>query len=166
MSLTITQQQQLRTDITVTRSLTVYQGQTLLQWWNGGADGVLASFYNQIASPASPIWRPDLGVDELKDAIVWADYVALTPNGSLKQAAYLALTQGNVINATKQGIRDAFVSIFGNGSASLTAMTAIAMRNGTYLETLLASAAVQGAKVSEVYGLRIIDVDISNTRLA
>lgn len=159
-----TQLQSLKTDATVTHAAVVYDGQTLLDRWNDNDTSILP-YYNALANPTVLIWRPDITVDEAKEVVVWADFSALTPNGVARQNTYLALTQGGVINATKQTVRDAFVSIFGGGSASLTALTNLAQVSGTNLEALLAGATVQGAKVTQVYGYELTSSDVAAARL-
>jgi hypothetical protein len=113
----------------------------------------IADAYNATASPAVLLWRPDIGVDELRGAVVWSDFVALT---TVRQQAYLALTQGVTIDATKASVRGAFAAIFGAGSASLTALTALAQRPATRLEALFTVAVV-----SSMYGQRLTPQDVA-----
>lgn len=112
----------------------------------------IALWYNTLVTPPVLVWRPEVGVDELKNGVVWADYVALTPNGTLKQAAYLALTQGLLLDLTKQSIRDALSFIFGAGSATFATLSTTLRVPCTAFQNLFAGAVVQGAKVSTMYG--------------
>lgn len=130
------------------------------------ADGAqaIANAYNDLATPAANLWRPDIGVDEAKKAIVWVDYAALSPNGTAKQNTYLALTQGGVLDATVQGIRDAFTTIFGGGSASLTALVALAKRPASRAELLFATGPVSGAYITAIYGQQLTYQDVQAAR--
>ena len=161
MSLTTAQLQALQTDATVTNAATVYQGETLGARW-AASDTAPLAYYNSLST--TPIWRKN-SIDALMVAVVWADYVALTPNGSLKQSAFLAMTQGTELDFQLQSIRDAIQAIFGVGSATLTNLLAVAKRNGTQLEILLASAVVQGARVSQVYEYQLQAADVAAARL-
>lgn len=55
----------LKEDITVTRAAVLYDGLTLLQWWDLGDDGKLAAFYNQPAEPAFYAWQTAVEVAPL-----------------------------------------------------------------------------------------------------
>jgi hypothetical protein len=155
----------LKTDATVTHANTVFAGQTVLALWNMSDQAPLA-YYNALS--VTQCWRQDMRVDDLKDAVVWADYVALSPNGALKQTAWLAMTQGDILNLANQGNRDAIVAIFGSGSPTVTALLGVVKRTITNFEALVASAPVQGAVVlpRTLYGIMLTADDIAAARIA
>jgi hypothetical protein len=124
-------------------------------------DNRIAEWYNVPASPAVKLWRPNVPVADLNDAIVWADFIGLSPNGAQKQQAYMAMTQAGYIKATDPQVRSGMSAIFGAASASLTAITAASQRDGTRLEVLFAGAPQSGARVSAVFGYEVPHEEIS-----
>lgn len=112
----------------------------------------IAAYYNQPSNPAVSIWRPQIAVKELNAVIDWTAYAALTV---AKQNAYMAMTQGGVVDATALTIRNGFTSIFGAGT-TLTALGTLAARTGSRLEALFSS-----GNVSTVFGMQITDMDVT-----
>ena len=151
----------LKTDI-LSRQLTDFVG---MGPFDGTGDNpAIANWYNVLVTPTVQLWRSDITVREMRRVINWSDYAGLTPNGTQKQATYLALTQDpEGVDATDQGLRDALLAIFGNGSASLNGLLSIAMHPATRFQALFAGATVQGAKVSPFYGQSLTS---DNVRLA
>jgi hypothetical protein len=122
---------------------------TLAPFVTARDDQSIALFYNQASAPVVTLWRPNIRPQELHNVVVWTDFVALT---AIKQGTYTAMMTGaTTIDATNSGIRGAFQAVFGAGSASLTAMTAVAQQPATRLEALFSTAS-GGANISTVFG--------------
>lgn len=147
--MTPAQLQVLKTDITVTRASTVYQGQTLLQWWNAGDDITLAEFYNQTASPDFWAWRTSVSQDELTNStgpdgttFTWVGNGFITRSAG-EQAAWRELFgRSGGVNAALSQVRQAFQDIFsgtGNAAANRTHLAAVARRKVRYIEQLFAT---------------------------
>lgn len=165
MPLSPSQLQSLKTDITVTRAAILYNGQTLLQWWNAGANSTLADFYNQEASPTVLLWRPDVETQLLIDALVGTEYIAGTTASDVARRELLGLiTRAARIDATKSQVRSNFSTAAGAASATLTAWTALARKNATYLEALFAGLPSGGASVTPVYGYQLTRADVAEAR--
>lgn len=161
--MTPTQLQTLKTDITVTRASTVYQGLTLLQWWNANtpqADDTLARFYNGAASPVVKIWNPRVPVADLTNALVMSEYVGLTVG---KQNGWFVMTQGEFVDATLSRVRQNFIDIFGGGATTTANLTAAAQKNATYAEALFSTAAPAPGtgSISEIFGETLVAGDIA-----
>lgn len=118
-------------------------------------DVSIAAYYNTAASPSVSIWNPNISVQELNTAIVWADFVGLTVQ---QQQAYLAMIAPGFIDATSTNIRAGFVSVFGApaSSATTTNLLAIAERNATRFEALFTTNGV-----CELYGSVVTHDDIA-----
>ncbi len=154
--MTDAQKQTLKTDVTVTHASTVYQGSTLLQYWNANNLDAIAAYYNTNVSPQVDLWRPDVSPNELQKAIVMSAYTALT---AVKQNGFMVYLQAANLDATNQNIRDGFNSIFGAG-ATLTALTALAKKPATNWENLFVGAVQSGAYVSTQYGVLVTYGDV------
>lgn len=88
-----------------------------------------------INTPGSTdVFRNDIGVREVIDAIVPADFAALT---ALQIAKLQMMFIGtDHIDATSANTRTIFTGIFGNASNTVTALTALAKRKGSRAEVL------------------------------
>lgn len=142
MALTLSQLQSVKADI-ISKGATVYDGSTFDIWRANSRLDKIAEYYNAIASPAVDLWKPDITIDEITNQIVMADFQGL-PQG--RRDAWFAMSQALYIDATQSLVRTNFVSIFGNGTATLTNVTAIAKKQATNLEALFTT-----NNVSEVY---------------
>ena len=159
--MTDNQKQILKTDITVTKAATVYNGQTLLQLWNNNDMEALASFYNQIASPVIDLWRPDISASELTSGIVGGEYVALT---AVKQNAFMMYLVAGSLNATSANIRTALDAIFGN-TTTKTNLLVVAKKQATNFESLFKGAIQGAAYVSTTYGISVTGQDIYQAKI-
>jgi hypothetical protein len=159
--MTTAQLQTLKTDITVTRASVSFQGQTLLQHWNQDHTQIIADFYNQVAAgPAVSLWKPDVPVEDLAKSILMSEFIALT---AVKQNGFAVYQFGTYVDATNANVRNGFNSIFGT-STSLTNLTAIAKKPGTYLEVLFSS--VDGAaNTSTLYKYTLTAADVDAAKL-
>lgn len=137
--LTTAQLQALKNDITVTRASTVYQGNTLLSYWQTTQTQKIADFYNQTASPQVDLWRSDIPVGDACNQVVMSDFIALTV---AKQNGWFVMTQSATIDATNTLVRTNFQTLFGAGTASLTNLTAAAKKPATYFEALFTTSGV------------------------
>lgn len=101
----------------------------------------IADYMN--GASASFVWRPAVPVSELNAVIDWTNtgFGALTV---AKQNTYFAMTQGGVVDASQTSIRSGFGFVFGAGSATVTALTAVAQRPATRFEALFLSNNVAG----------------------
>jgi hypothetical protein len=147
--LTTAQLQALKTDITVTKASVVYDGQTLLQWWNAGDDQKLADFYNQAASPAFWVWKTRVSKDELTNGVgpegttfTWVGNGFITRSAG-EQAAWRELfSVDGTVDPSQANVRQAFADIFsgtGNAAANRTHLLAMSRRLSTYGEALYAT---------------------------
>lgn len=162
MSLTPTQLATLKNDMTVTRAATAYQGSTLGELWTGGAAGVLAQFYAQVAVPPVLLWKPSVPVDDLVKAVVMSEFLLLTV---AKQNGWFMMTQPTMVDATLGRVRQNFIDIFGGASATMANLTALAQRPATYGEALFAvSGGSPGAGFVVPVGLSIDTNDVAATR--
>ena len=153
--MTDAQKAALKNDITVTHGSTVYQGQTLLSYWNGNNMEALAAYYNTVASPQVDLWRPNILPSEVIPVIVMSEYIALT---AVKQNGLLLYMQGVYIDATNVNTRNGFASIFTSGT-SLTNLTALAKKAATNFENLFTS-----NNVSSVFGQVVTPSDIFSAK--
>ena len=138
MALTVGQMQILKIDITITRASAVYLGQTLLQWWSGGADGILAAFYNQQAASLIQLWKPAVLTDALVNALVMSEFLSLTV---ARQNGWFVMTQPATVDATQARVRQNFVDIFGGAATTTANLVTASQKAATYLESLFTSVA-------------------------
>lgn len=108
-----------------------------------GDQSGIAAAYNTPSSPAVAVWRADIPIAQIVDAITYSELVALT---SVKQFALQVLLAPGIVDASSVNVRAAFSAIFG-ASTTLTALTALAQRTATRLEALFTT-----AQVSSAYG--------------
>jgi hypothetical protein len=155
----------LKTDITVTKSAIVYEGQTLLQWWTSGNNHEISEFYQLIASPQVDLWIPTVGKTELINSLVGQDFLNLT---IAQQNLWFVMTQPENCDTTLSRVRQNFVDIFGGGSATTTNLLSAVRRPGSYGEELFSIAAPGPgtANVSDIYGQVITPENVASSRLA
>lgn len=97
----------------------------------GGDVGPVTAFYN--AREGVDIWKEFVTVDELKNGLVGAEFIARSiPERDL----WFALTQGGAVDPRIAAMRTNFQVALGAGSQSLTNMTAIATEKATRFEQL------------------------------
>lgn len=141
----------LKTDITVTKAATVYQGSTLLVHWQQSHTQIIADFYNQAANPQVDIWRSDVKVTDMAKSVLMSEFIALT---AVKQNGMNLYMQGETIDATNANVRNGFASIFPAGT-SLNNLTALAKKAATYFESLFAV-----SSVSPFYNIPLTAADV------
>ena len=125
--------QALRTDITSTRADVLYNGKTLLTWWNEGNDQELANFYNQPHAPEIQVWNPAVPNNRFVEVLVMTEYLALT-DAQRQGWAQSLLPQS--IDMTLDNMRQSFATLFGGGSTTATDILDISRDPGTYGEIL------------------------------
>lgn len=122
--------------------------------FTAGNDSGVAAYYN--AANSGFIWRPDLQPYDVARAVVWADYDALT---ATKKQTFEALLAIGALDATVAGIRTGFATVFGNPSASLTALTAAAQKVPTRFESVFTA-----SNVCSLYGYQVTATDVAEAR--
>ncbi len=105
---------------------------------SSGDMGAVAEWYNAEHSPAFITWKTSLSKSEIREAVNWAEVVALTPNGLM---AFQILTNTDEINPSDDDIRAAFATIFtgAGGTNSRNALTAAAKRHASRVERVFAT---------------------------
>ena len=144
----------LRNNI-ITVKDTVYNGKTIKTWLGESNRAEVAAFYNSIST--TDIWRPDLTPEEMTSIINIANFIAL-PAGN--RDAWMAMSKLSRIDATQPLVRTNFVSIFGNGTETTTAATALAKRKATNFEELFTT-----SSVTTKYGYIVTEDDIYQSTL-
>jgi len=121
---------------------------------SAGATSAMADFYNQPASPQVFLWRPDVPIRDLVNAIIFSELEAATV---AKRDVWSTLIGGDTIDATKANIRAGFALVFAGtpGSVSVTNLTAAAQRPATRFEALFTA-----GNVSSVFGQSLSGDDI------
>lgn len=114
---------------------------------NSDGSDAISKLYNSPASPAYPVWRTRISVDEIKTAIIGTEFIALTV---AKQNLFLMLLTGGDLDASNANIRGCFSAVFAAGT-TLTNLTNMAQRPATRLEKLLATGMVLGFEGSVNY---------------
>lgn len=100
-----------------------------------GGPATVASALNLPASGPFVVWRTDIKPVEVVNAIVGAEFVALT---AIKQTGLTLLLMPGIIDASAVNVRNDFSSIFAAGT-TLTALTALSKRNATVVEKVFAT---------------------------
>lgn len=97
----------------------------------------IAAAYNQPASPAYIVWRTDVSTENVRNALVWAEYDTLSVS---KQNAFSFLCSNHIINAGLANVRQGIQSIFAGAqqAGNLAALVALAKRQATRAEKLFA----------------------------
>ena len=153
----------LRDDITLTNAGTMWDGMTLLDWWNSGQNQPLAEYYDVEASPAVVLWRPNIPNTDLTAGIIMSEFISLSQG---RRDGWSVMTFPELIDATDAQIRSNFVDLFGGGQApgTIAALTAIAQRNASRGEALYAVSA-GSANNSPIFGSPITSQNIAEARL-
>lgn len=155
-SLTQAQLQTLKTDIEANTDPTVIAALA------AGNDNAIAAWYNGDASPNYYVWKTLVTVDELREAVDWAEVVtSLTTNDLL---SFQLLTASDV-DPSNASIRTAFTEIFSVAQEpnSRAALIAIAKRVATNTEKLFASnsgTGVEGDPDTMTFEGNITDDDV------
>lgn len=104
----------------------------------GGGFSEMARLYNLAASPSFTVWRTDLSVREIGNAI---DATELDGLSQLKLIQLQTMLSFGPVNASILNRRTFFAKIFSgaNGTNTLPALTAISKRVATRLEKLFAT---------------------------
>lgn len=105
----------------------------------------IAAEYNKLSSvsgnpPAAfTVWRTDVAVEDVKNAIVWTEYIAATSDAE-RDAQNLIISNGTV-NAADPNIRQAFLDIYSGPQKATTRsnLTEISKREARRVEALFAT---------------------------
>ena len=99
----------------------------------------IAEAMNLPAVPQFIVWKTDMAVKDVKNAIVWTEYIAAA-NAAERGALDLMISNG-IVNAADVNIRQGFQDIFSGPNAAGTRnnLVAIAKRDATRAEGLFAN---------------------------
>lgn len=150
MALSQAQLVMLRNDITVTHAAVVYQGQTLLAWWDVGDDTTLAHFYQEVASPDWWVWRTSITKNALVTEVGpdgttfnWTGAGFITRSQGERDAWRELFSSDGGCNPSLANVRQAFLDIFSGtqapAPANRTHLSAMARRRANYGEQLYAT---------------------------
>lgn len=123
---------------------------------NVDGNRALAEYLNTVPESPSMIWKPSVSVPEMNSVIDWAAFSALTV---AKQVTYQAMTQGGSVDATSSSVRGGFVTVFGNPSTTLTALTTLAQRAATRAEAIFTT-----GNVCALFGLSVSGSEVAQAR--
>lgn len=131
MALTTAQLQALKTEILNDPVLTA-------QPQNSDGAFAIAAALNLLAAPAFIVWKTNVSTADVRAALVWSEYDALSVS---KQNAFSFLCSNGIVNAALTNVRQGISSIFSGPSQSgnLAALIAIAKRRATRAEKVLAT---------------------------
>lgn len=99
-------------------------------------DTELARLYN---SPGSfVVWRTSVPVDEYREAVTWTEVDSLTV-GKSRIWEWVTANMTLPLDTSKPGIRQGLADCWGSGTATRTALLAVAKRAATKAERLFAT---------------------------
>lgn len=98
--------------------------------WVG--DQIITDMLNSTNNGAN-VRRTAVPMREIYANIVWADFMIL---GQGAREAFRLITSTNALDASSQNIIDAFVAIFGGGSATVSALNVATTKMGSRAEVL------------------------------
>src|SRR5437588_11027519 len=105
-----------------------------------GNDQAVANLLNALTGPgAASIFRNDIQAKEIINAIVAADFAALT---ALQLQKLQVMTAQGVLDATVANIRTIFLAIFSGMTNTVNALTTLASRTGSRAEVLFGTGTV------------------------
>jgi hypothetical protein len=98
----------------------------------------LAVFLGGLASPAFRVWRTNVPTKDVKNAIVWTEYIARSQG---ERDAFVLMISNGIINGADVNIRQGIQDIFSgpSGATTRTNLTAISKRDATRIEKILAT---------------------------
>jgi hypothetical protein len=116
-----------------------------------GNHGAIAAYYNTSAGSGF-MWRPNISAQEVSNAIVYSEFVALTVS---QQNTYGVMVKSGTIDATSANIRSGFSSVF--TGTTLSNLTALAQKVPTHFEALF-----NVTNVCPVFGQTVSANDIAD----
>lgn len=166
-NLDTTQLQALQTDITVTHAAEMYEGKTLLEWWNQGNDQEISEWYALEAAPEVLIWRENVGVDEFAKAVLYTDLLAQTAV-ELMVYEHLLGDKSSPVDMAAASIRDGLAAIFAGAPTTVANLLDIGKRPATNGEELYSGAAsgAGGGTITLIYGQQITRKNVEESRTA
>lgn len=134
MALTTTQLQTLKADIAADPVLSLVPQ-------NGDGAFEVAAAYNLQAVPDYWVWRNGIPTSEVKQNVVWTEYISSTSVG--ERDAFVFMLSNGIIDGGDPNIRQGIQDIFSGPQkvATRTNMVALAKRLALRIEALLASGA-------------------------
>lgn len=114
---------------------------TLLAQWQAGSPGLIADFYNTLASPAFIVWRSDVGSNEIGNAWLGTDISGMSALNMQRLQLLLASSPDGVFDMRRADRRAGFEDPFGTNvnNGSRVAMRAVWKRSATNAEKLFAT---------------------------
>jgi hypothetical protein len=97
----------------------------------------IADALNALASPAFRVWRSAVPTKDVKNAIVWTEYISRSVG---EKSAFELMISNGVINPSDANIRQGILDIFSGPSAAVTRtnLTEMGKRDATRAEKLFA----------------------------
>ncbi len=131
MALTPAQQSTVKADIAANSDLNTKPN-------NSDGAFAIAALYNLPASPVFRVWRTSVLTRECKTAMVWTEYIA---RSEMERDAWQFMLADGSINPSDANVRQGILDIFSGagGAGTRAALTAIAKRDSTRIEKLLAT---------------------------
>ncbi len=136
MPLTTTQQQSLKADVAAAADP---ECQALeADPTNADKAFAVAALYNQAAAPAFVVWRTNVPVKDAKQAMVWTEFIGRSQG---ERDAWQFMLSNGILNAADANVRQGILDIFSgpSGAQSRANLTAIAKRNATRAEKVMAT---------------------------
>lgn len=98
----------------------------------------IAEYFNALASPAFRVWRTNVSTKDVKNAIVWTEYIGRSVG---EKSAFELMISNGVINAADPNIRQGIVDVFSGPAAAVTRanLTNISKRDATRGEKVFAT---------------------------
>jgi len=131
MALTFAQRQTLRLEWT-DNTKPLYAA-LLAPLTNGDTDGMAMILNATSGAGAAPIYRNDVGSQEVINAIVAADFAALT---QLQVSKLSVMLSTGILDATRGNVRTILAGIFSGMTNTINALNTLAQRLGSRVEVL------------------------------
>ena len=98
----------------------------------------IAAELNKLASPAFIVWRTNIPTKDIKQAIVWTEYIGRSQG---ERDAFVLINSNGIVNAADANVRQGFLDIFSgpSGVNTRTNLTALSKRSATRAEKALAT---------------------------
>ena len=132
-----------------------------------GAAGI-AEIYNADAVPDFFIWRSSVPTHDVKEVIVWTEYIAL---GAAEKSTFELIVSNGIVDATNANVRDGLATIFSGpeNAGTRTALLNLVARNATRAEALFAdttsgSGATRGSSATPFIEGNIAYQDVQHAR--
>jgi hypothetical protein len=139
VNLTTAQMQTIKADIAANANTVLIQGVPTAIGavpHTSDAAAAVADWYNQSASPTFTVWRTSVSNADCVKCTTWVDFIAL---GQGQRDAWQFMLSSGRLDASDPNVRAGVSAIFGVGTATTTALLAVAKRSATNAEKLMAT---------------------------